>query len=257
LVLLVGGTDPLAYSGLEADLRHLDALGIPGIVVESARTTQSLGRLLEVDSVGVDEFSQKLKVAVTRAPSAVKIGMLHRAVLVAELASTLKDVGLPIVLDPVLASSSGAPLLDQEGINLLKSELGPLAALITPNWDEAKMLTGESDCESAIRCLLEMGASAVLIKGGHRRTDDVEDRFAIGEGRISFRRPRISNVAPRGTGCALATVIAGLLCKGYELEAAVTIAGDWVHQAIKDCSARGTRFLVLPKFTRTSSRSTP
>ncbi|HMS15902.1 MAG TPA: hydroxymethylpyrimidine/phosphomethylpyrimidine kinase [Planctomycetota bacterium] len=244
-VLLIGGLEPLSYSGLEADLRHLDALGCVGLPVVSAKTIQTQDRVLSIKPVDDEDFGRCLTSALEQSPDAIKIGMLHRGSLVRILAERIANAAIPVVLDPVLGSTSGTELLDEDGLKSVKEHLLPLASVVTPNWIEAQRITGCQDLDEIATSLLAMGARAVLIKGGHRDHAHVEDVLATEGGFRTFRGERVSGSVPRGTGCALASVIAVGLGRGLTLESALERAIAMVRAAIASCSQRGTRFLVL------------
>lgn len=244
-MLVAGGSDPLAYSGVDADLRHLRAMGMRGEAAVAVRTIQALDAVVRLEGVAPWKFRAALAEALARAPVAVKIGMLHREGCVHALADVLAGYPGPVVVDPVLGASSGTPLLDAEGVQALKRRLLPLTALVTPNWSEARTLTGLDDPVSAAARLMDWGATAVLIKGGHRPSAQAEDLLCTRGGVRAFPRRRIPGGTPRGTGCALATLIALGLGRGESLQAAVGGAGDILHRAIAACATRGTRFLVI------------
>src|SRR5439155_14854262 len=149
---------------------------------------------------------------------AVKIGMLHSADTVRTVAEALRRHQLTrVVLDPVMVATSGARLIDEEAIAVLVRELFPLATVVTPNLDEAALLVGqplrtEADMEAAARQLLERGARAVLVKGGHLSGDTVSDLLlARGAAPQWLRAPRIPTPNTHGTGCTLSSAIASHL----------------------------------------------
>jgi hydroxymethylpyrimidine/phosphomethylpyrimidine kinase len=165
--------------------------------------------------------------------------MLGSGEIAAAVAEILRDRArdIPIILDPVLVSTSGTPLLDARGIEILRTELIPLAALVTPNIPEAEMLTGVRyagplDIVRAGEVLLKMGAKAVLLKGGHARGDMLVDTLMTGSRTHIFESPRIHSKHTHGTGCTYATAIAVELAKGVALEKAVERAHQYVRDAI-------------------------
>ncbi len=227
-VLAVGGLDPSGGAGLVADLEALSAVGASGWAVATALTAQG-----PRGAHGFEPASEAMLVAQIEAllegrerPRAVKSGMLATATIVRALAARLGDrplARLPLIVDPVLLASSGAPLLDTGGAAVAEV-LAPLLArarLVTPNLSELAALTGDdvSTDAAAIRSARRLPSRAVLVKGGHRPGDPVD---LLVEGarvtRFSGRRRRGSS---RGTGCRLASAIAGLLARGADLESAV------------------------------------
>jgi hydroxymethylpyrimidine/phosphomethylpyrimidine kinase len=171
---------------------------------------------------------------------AVKIGMLHSAETVRTVAAALRRHDLKtVVLDPVMIATSGAVLIDQEAIAVLVYELFPLATLVTPNLDEAALLVGrplasETDMEAAARRLLEMGANAVLVKGGHLAGNTVSDLLLERGGAARWMRaPRIATSNTHGTGCTLSSAIAAQLALGAPLVEAVEAARAFIRGALE------------------------
>ena len=239
-VLVVAGSDPSGGAGLQADLKTLQALGAYATSVVTALTVQDTQRVHEV--MPVDPWLVERQMAAVLddvGADAIKIGMLARRDTL-ELVSRLcesKARGIPIVLDPVLVSSSGHELLEVAGHGALIQRLMPLCALVTPNAPEAELLTGiqvreEAHLHHAADRLLLMGQSAVLITGGHLSGDRVVDLLRTADGlERRFEAPRLPDT-PHGTGCALASAIAAGLGHGYTLESAVERAHTFVHEAI-------------------------
>jgi hydroxymethylpyrimidine/phosphomethylpyrimidine kinase len=165
--------------------------------------------------------------------------MLHSADTVRTVAAALKRHGLTrVVLDPVMVATSGAKLIDDEAIAVLVRVLFPLAAVVTPNLDEAALLVGqalrsEADMESAARQLVERGANAVLLKGGHLAGDTVSDLLLVRDAAPQWMRaPRIATPNTHGTGCTLSSAIACQLALGASLADAVLRAREYVRGAL-------------------------
>jgi len=239
-VLVVAGSDPSGGAGLQADLKTVQTLGAYGTSVVTALTVQDTQRVYEV--VPVDPWLVERQLATILddvGADAIKIGMLARRDTV-ELVTRVcaaKARGIPIVLDPVIASSSGHELLEVSGHSALIQRLMPLCALVTPNAPEAELLTGipvreEAHLHHAADRLLLMGQSAVLITGGHLSGDRVVDLLRTADGlERRFEAPRLPDT-PHGTGCALSSAIAAGLAHGYTLESAVERAHTFLHEAI-------------------------
>jgi hydroxymethylpyrimidine/phosphomethylpyrimidine kinase len=165
--------------------------------------------------------------------------MLHSPETVRTVAAALKRHQLTkVVLDPVMVATSGAKLIDDEAISVLVRELFPLATVVTPNLDEAALLVRkplhtEADMEAAARELLERGAHAVLVKGGHLAGDTVSDLLlARGKAPLWLRGPRIPSGNTHGTGCTLSSAIASQLALGADLRAAVERAREFIRGAL-------------------------
>ena len=171
-------------------------------------------------------------------PAALKTGMLAEASLVRLVGKVIRETGWsPLVVDPVMVSTSGHRLLTPEAEDVVRESLLPLAAVVTPNLDEAAILTGlavhdEASMERAGETLLGFGAGAVLVKGGHLAGDEITDLLVTPAGTRAFRRRRIATTSTHGTGCTLSAAIAAGLALGRDLDGAVEDALDYVHRAI-------------------------
>lgn len=222
-VLLIGGIDSGGGAGLLRDAETVREHGFTARVAVTAVTAQTDRAVSAIHPVPVETLVAQIKAACRSGPvAAVKIGMLGNAGIVRAVAAHLPKV--PVVLDPVLASSSGTPLLDEDGIAVLLADLLPKTTLLTPNLVEAVRLTqsggGPAPARPAGQAarLIAGGARAVLIKGGHGTGDLARDLlFQPAAPSIAFVGPRIAG-RRRGTGCTLASAIACGLAAGRTLE---------------------------------------
>ena len=239
-VLSIAGSDSGGGAGIQADLKTIAALGCFGMTAITALTAQNTRGVRAIHSVPVQMLGDQIDAVVEDiGVDAVKIGMLHSAETVVAVAAAIERHALPrIVLDPVMIATSGSVLIDQEAIAVLVRELFPKALVITPNLDEAALLVGrpldsEAAMEAAARQLLEMGAPAVLIKGGHLAGDTVSDLlYARGGEACWMRAPRIESGNTHGTGCTLSSAIAAHLALGSSLPEAVRLAREYVRGAL-------------------------
>jgi hydroxymethylpyrimidine/phosphomethylpyrimidine kinase len=178
-------------------------------------------------------------------PAALKTGMLATAELVEAVALAIREHHLaPYVLDPVMVASSGDRLLDKGAEGAITQELFPLATLVTPNLDEAAILTGRplasiEDMQDAARALVDRGASAALVKGGHLAGEEAVDVFWDGAEERVWRRPRLHTTSTHGTGCTLSAAITAGLALGLRLVDAVDVALDFVARAIATAPGLG------------------
>lgn len=226
-VLLIGGLDSSGGAGLLRDALAVAAFGGHPRLAATAVTAQSDLAVTAVHPVPPETVSAQIAAADPIA--AVKIGMLGSARIAAAVARALPDA--PCVIDPVLCSSSGHPLLEPEGLPVLLSDLIPRARLVTPNLPELEVLAGHlgrpGNATQAIKAgaLLQRGCGAVLVKGGHAAaTGTCEDRLYLADGAVRiFRGPRFGH-SLRGTGCHLASAIAAGLAAGMGLEPAIEAA---------------------------------
>ena len=238
-VLVIAGSDSGGGAGLQADIKTITVLGGHASTAVTAVTVQ--------DTCGVQSvfpippaivLAQGLAVLSDIGADALKVGMLGDAAMV-EIAAELIDAAgeAPAVVDPVMTAKGGASLASDAAVEALRTLLLPRAALLTPNAPEAEALTGRpvrtpDDLRRAGEALLEAGARAVLVKGGHLSGPRVVDVLVTGEGETRFESGRIDSRHTHGTGCTLASAIAARLARGWRLEPAVTAARDYVRGAI-------------------------
>jgi hydroxymethylpyrimidine kinase/phosphomethylpyrimidine kinase len=246
VALSIAGSDSGGGAGIQADLKTFHAFGVFGTTAVTAITVQDTGGVHGVHAVPVDIVRRQIEVvARDLAPAAFKSGMLATAELVAAVAEAIRELGLTrYVLDPVMVATSGDRLLDRDAESAVTELLVPLAALVTPNLDEARLLTGlriedESEMRTAGERLVELGAAAALVKGGHLSGREVVDVLVDAAGSQSWRRPRIDTTSTHGTGCTVSAAIAAGLAHGVPLRAAVADALDFVHRAMLSAPGLG------------------
>jgi hydroxymethylpyrimidine/phosphomethylpyrimidine kinase len=232
LVLSIAGSDSSAGAGIQADLATFARFGVRGATAITAITAQNEQGVIAWSAV--DPVLVRAQIDAIDRPGAVKTGMLATAAIVATVAAALRERELrPYVLDPVTVSGTGHGLAHGDLTPLILEQLLPLADLVTPNLGEAQALSGKPsrDIEAMARTLLDKGARAVLVKGGHLGGDTVTDVLCDKDGVRYFRRERIP-IKTHGTGCRLSAAIAANLALGASLDAAVEAAGDFVHEFI-------------------------
>jgi hydroxymethylpyrimidine/phosphomethylpyrimidine kinase len=239
-VLSIAGSDSGGGAGIQADLKTFAALGCFGMTAITALTAQNTCGVRAIHAVPAQMLSDQID-AVTEdiGVDAVKIGMLHSPEIVQTVANAIDRHALPqVVLDPVMVATSGAVLIAHSAIDGLVRLLFPRAAVVTPNLDEAALLTGrtlhtEADMEVAASALLTMGAHVVLLKGGHLQSEVVSDLLAMASGeRIWMRDARIPTPNTHGTGCTLSSAIAAHLALGQPLMQAVQSARGYIRGAL-------------------------
>ena len=234
VALTIAGSDPSGGAGIQADLRTFAALGVVGVSVITALTVQNSLGVQSVHPVPADVLAAQLDSLLSDTKvQAVKIGMLGGADQVRAVAAALRKYAPPnVVLDPVLASTGGVPLLDEEGRAALLTELMPLCDLVTPNILEAEAFTDTAvrDLKTARLAgerMLQTGALAVLVKGGHlQETPDDYLVLPLGHeisptGLCLFRGLRVDTPHTHGTGCLLSSATAAYLAQGLRLERAI------------------------------------
>lgn len=251
-VIVIGGSDPSGGAGIQADLFTLQCLNVPAASVITAITAQNEKRFFSYEVTSPQSFrNQLLSVSTFAKRSIVKIGMLANASLLPILEKWLKEVSpTSIILDPVIHASTDYPLLDPQGIALLKERLILLVDLITPNLSELSFLSGmtinslEGMAKAGIK-ILEKSAQkksrlhSILAKGGHLKKEAI-DLLITKKSIDAFGKKRISSRDVHGTGCTLASAIAGYLYQGKKLKEAIQLARQVVLEKINGMTLRAS-----------------
>jgi hydroxymethylpyrimidine/phosphomethylpyrimidine kinase len=257
-VLTIAGSDSGGGAGIQADLKTFAAHGVHGLSAIAALTAQHTRGVTAVHVPPVAFLRAQIDACFDDFRiGAVKLGMLANAEVIREVADAMQ-IHKPqhIVLDPVMVATSGARLLESDALEAMRTQLIPLASILTPNIPEAELLLGrpiadDEAADAALLQLLELGARAMLLKGGHiAGTGRMVDRYSDGEQPAEFVHDRLE-VEGHGTGCTLASAIAANLCRGMALVAACEAATDYVHGALRNATYPGcSRIAVLDHFWR-------
>ena len=240
-VLTVAGSDSGGGAGIQADLKTFQEFGAYGMSVLTAVTAQNTLEVRAVYPMAADAVEAQLRAVLDDiGADAAKTGMLANGEIVRRVAGLLDEYGVrQLVVDPVMLSKGGTPLLNEEAIGALKEKLFPLARIVTPNIPEACKLAGMDEIatpaqmEEAARAIYRFGPQAVLVKGGHLRADEAADLLYDGKKTVLFRSPRSANPHTHGTGCTLSAAIAAGLAGGKDAETAVRDAKRYVDAAIR------------------------
>ncbi len=244
VIMTVAASDSGGGAGIQADLKTVTALGGFGISVLTALTAQNGAEVRGIHPIPTDFILQQLQTLRDGFPiRAAKTGMLYSAEVIDALAAELRTRGFPLVVDPVSVSQSGFRLLREDAVECLSKNLLPQADLLTPNRPEAEMLTGmriagSNDVDRAGKILLDRGARAVLIKGGHFSEYDTQQTITdwlILPGREAkpIPHPRVDTTNTHGTGCTLSAAAATFLGFGKSLEDAVIEAQRYLTRALE------------------------
>lgn len=241
VALTIAGSDPSGGAGIQADLKTFSALGVYGCAVLTALTAQSTQGVTGVQAVPREFVREQVVTLADDVPvDAAKIGMLGGADVVETVHRLVDEVlECPVVLDPVMVSTSGSRLLDDDAADAMRALLAS-ADLITPNLHEAAVLldgpvaTSIEEQEAQARQLLDVGARRVLLKGGHGLAADAVDVYADGTQIQRLAQPRVATDNTHGTGCTLSAAIAALIPqRGGDWVRAVTDAKNWLTAALR------------------------
>lgn len=240
IILSVAGSDPSGGAGIQADIKTISALGAYAAAAITAVTVQNtLGvsavHWLPADFVG----KQMIAVLDDLQPDAVKIGMTGSAAVVCEIAKVLHDSNVKrVVFDPVMVSTSGRRLMEEDTVEALCKDLFPVVTLVTPNLHEAELLFGQpihtvETMQVAARSLAELYGCSFLIKGGHLAGEEMCDVLCDCGQIHYYKSPRIDSGNLHGTGCTLSSAIATFLGQGRVLPDAVKAAKHYISEAIE------------------------
>ncbi len=239
IAMTIAGSDSGGGAGIQADLKTFSALGVYGTSVLTAITAQNTRGVTAIENLTPGIIRAQIDAVLSDIDvKAIKVGMVSTVETIDTIAAALRDWHRRVVLDPVMVATSGDRLLQPEAIEALRQRLLPRAVLLTPNLPEAALLTGrpiaEDEGQMARQAeeLLELGPSAVLIKGGHATGETSPDILFDGETIRRFVSPRIVTSHDHGTGCTLAAAIAAGLAKGHSLGNAIANAKDYLNAAM-------------------------
>jgi hydroxymethylpyrimidine/phosphomethylpyrimidine kinase len=257
--LSIAGSDPSGGAGIQADLKTFHQHGVYGTAVITLLTAQSTRGVRRVQTCAPELAIEQLDVLLEDiTPGAAKTGALGTAAMVSALASRARGFSFPLVVDPVMISKHGAALLDEDAQEIMARELMPLAALFTPNAHEAAALLGREvstleQARDAARALVDRGARAVLVKGGHIEGLPI-DVLATREGMlVEVGGERIDTRHTHGTGCTYSAAITAQLARGLSLEEAIRTAKSWLTEALRSAPGIGSgvgpvdHFAPLPR----------
>lgn len=253
-VLTIAASDASGAAGMQADLKTFEARQVYGLSALTAITAQDSTGVKAIKLLDADFVAQQMAVLLADiSPNAVKTGLLLRPEIIETVNANLTSTYTNLIVDPVLVAGDGRRLIDEAAIEAYRRYLFPRALIITPNLDEAAILTGRAvDSTAAMRdaaqTLHNTGPHYVLIKGGHLDTDEVLDLLYDGVNFYEFRAERLPVANARGTGCTFASCIAAEVAKGCDVPDAVSIAKQYVTAVLKAAAnwhighGRGTLF---------------
>jgi len=239
VALTIAGSDSGGGAGIQADLKTFAAFGIYGLSVITAVTAQNTVAVRAVQEIDPAVITAQLDaVAEDFSIGALKTGMLSSAAIIEAVVDGITRHELqPLVVDPVMVAKSGDRLLRQDAVDALRRKLLPIARVVTPNIPEAEVLAGwairnREDRVLAARRIMEFGARAVVVKGGHSGEDPVVDLLVEAQGVTEYRASRIATTSTHGTGCTFAAAIVAGLAKGMDIAGAVSQAREYLSRAL-------------------------
>jgi len=239
VALTIAGSDPSGGAGIQADLKTFHQFGVYGEAVITLLTVQNTVRVSRVEVLPAALVLEQLRAVLEDIPpAAAKTGALGSEEMVRAIARAAADFAFPLVVDPVMISKHGLPLVADAAVKVIRDELLPRAAVVTPNVPEAKALTGmpirtSGDMRLAALRIREMGARAVVIKGGHMETGDALDVFFDGDQWREFTASRIETRHTHGTGCTFSAAITAGLASGLAPGDAVRRAKHFIQESIR------------------------
>ena len=245
-LLVIAGSDSSAGAGLQADLKTAQRFGVYAQTAVTAVTVQNTLGVTAIQVMSPEIVLGQIRAALDDiGADAVKIGMLANAAIAAVVADALSETDIPVVLDPVLVSTSGSLLLEPDALEILKHRLLPRATLVTPNLPESQALVGilptdDHTVHQAAQAFALLGAKRVLFKDGHGKHAVVRDILTdVDAPSLILEAPRQDTRHTHGTGCTLSTAIACGLAKGQRLNEAVERAHVFVQYAIRTAPGLG------------------
>lgn len=236
--LSIAGSDCSGGAGIQADIKTMSALGVYATTAITAITAQNTMGVIGIQGVDPSIVAAQIDaIYADFTPRAVKLGMLFNADIVEAVADALlRNKARNIVLDPVMVATSGDYLIDHKAIAKIKSRLIPMCDIITPNANEALELTGTNDLDRQAQMILDMGAKAVILKGGDRQDADRgmshDYLYLHGMERIVLESKRIDTLNTHGTGCTFSSAIASFLAKGHDMVSASKAAKQYIINAL-------------------------
>ncbi len=240
-VLTIAGSDSGGGAGIQADIKTISATGSYAASAITAITVQNTIGVEQVVGIAPEIVSAQIQAVISDiGVDAIKIGMLHSTEIICAIAEQIKKWNITnVILDPVMISTSGHTLIENSAIEALKTELFPLARVITPNIPEAEFLTGkhiasQKELPEMARRLSQNGKVSVLMKAGHATENELIDIFYNAEENTTteLRSPRIDTKNTHGTGCTMSSAFASFLAQGYSLTDAAKAAKEYINKAI-------------------------
>src|ERR1051325_10968546 len=258
IALSIAGSDSGGGAGIQADIKTFAALGVYPCTVITAITAQNTSNVAHILPVHPDSVRKQIESVISDMPvHAIKVGMVYNKEILSAVSKLLKKSNIPVILDPILAAGTGKSLLIKKYLEKFKSELIPLAYVITPNVHEAEELSGvpiksESDIIRCAELIKGLGAKNVIVKGGHTKAKNhVVDTLIDNEGKINkISNPRININQTHGSGCNFSAAIAAFVARNYTLLRSFIMANEYVQESMSKLIYLGKGIPInLPLFS--------
>ncbi|MDC0093208.1 bifunctional hydroxymethylpyrimidine kinase/phosphomethylpyrimidine kinase [Alphaproteobacteria bacterium] len=243
-VLVIAGSDPSGGAGIQADLKTLTSLGVYGMTAITALTVQNTKGVSDIHEVPIHIVKKQIKACLSDInTNTIKIGMMHNAELIEGIYEALEDAGViknkssNIILDPVMVAKGGHRLLKIDAIDALKLFINKSQPILTPNIPEAEILTDTkikniNDMKKAGKIILKLGASHVILKGGHLEADEISDILINHTGEYKIKAIKAITKHTHGTGCTMASALSAGIAQSFEITDAFKRAHAYVNKAI-------------------------
>lgn len=235
-VLTIAGSDSCGGAGVQTDIRTMWQLGCYPTCVITAVTAQNTTGVVDFQAISAELVDAQIDAVLTDIPIlAMKSGMLANKDIVNVVAEKFSKKNISYVLDPVMIATSGDALIKEDAINLIIKKLFPIATLVTPNIQEAQVLTGTEDIDNQVKRLRELGCTNILLKGGDSEDKECKTDYLAIEGKPiqPLQHPGVNTRNTHGTGCTLSAAITAFLARGNDMEQAVKMGIDFVHQSLE------------------------
>ena len=243
-VLVIAGSDPSGGAGIQADLKTLTSLGVYGMSAITALTVQNTKGVSEIHEIPIDIVKKQIQACLSDINTdTIKIGMMHNAELIMGIYETfenqnvIKNKSTKIILDPVMVAKGGHRLLKIDAIDALKIFIKKFKPILTPNIPEAEILTDTkiqniTDMEKAGNLMLKLGASHVILKGGHLESKEITDILIDYNGFHKIQAIKSNTMHTHGTGCTMASAFSAGIAKSFDIKDAFEMAHSYVNKAI-------------------------
>ena len=245
-ILTIGGSDPSSGAGIQSDIKTFSYYGVYGFTVITTVTSQNTKKVSYIEPVSIKSLKSQLESVLSDFDiDAIKIGMVYNSDIIKVIHTKLRNAKVPIIVDPVIKSTTGSILLKKNALNSYKKMIIPLADVITPNKYEARILSGISNVRKAAKKIQTFGAESVIITGASKLNGKISD-FILEKDKEYQITGKIIPIINHGSGCDYSASIVQSLAKGLTVSKSVRIAKKFVYQSIKNSISIGKGINITP-----------